>query len=291
MRRRRPKTKLKRGELFVRFEFWELETEAFQHLSADATRVYLFMHMRYDGSNNGAVVFSHRYASQVLRSDWRRAANALAELVHYGFIRCRTPGEPGPNIRPASEWQLTKFECGGQPASKTFARWDGTAFEPPYRSKAKKQLPTGNMPTPRLQHADASPPCGPDSDPKSAKSACNMPTPPPQGRLQLADTCRYTTQGGPAESGQKVRAAPSAPRARKPQSVYAGQPVLRLRAFDLMRSRNGPWKRSQIATELDVHPVRAGQALKELCDLGHAERIDHGRYVLTWLPEDGSPPN
>jgi hypothetical protein len=211
MRRRRPKTKLKRGELFVRFEFWELETEAFQHLSADATRVYLFMHMRYDGSNNGAVVFSHRDAMKVLNADWRRAANALAELVHYGFIRCRTPGEPGPNIRPASEWQLTKFECGGQPASRTFARWDGTAFEPPYRSKAtqpKKQLPTGNMQAPRLQHADASPPCGPDSNHKRAKNACNMPTPLPEGRLQHADTCRYTTQGGPEESEPESRAAP-----------------------------------------------------------------------------------
>jgi Mn-dependent DtxR family transcriptional regulator len=47
-----------------------------------------------------------------------------------------------------------------------------------------------------------------------------------------------------------------------------------------MRSRNGPWRRSQIATELDVHPVRAGQALRELCEIGQVERIGRGRYML-----------
>jgi hypothetical protein len=143
MARRHRGVKYKRGtpreKLFVGFEFWEIETEAFAHLSADATRVYLFLKKRYNGSNNGQVIFSHRDAAKALRSDWRRAANALAELQHYGFIKLRTPGEPGPNIRPASEWQLTVFECGGQPASKDFARWNGTVFEPPYTREKKTE--------------------------------------------------------------------------------------------------------------------------------------------------------
>jgi hypothetical protein len=202
--------KTPRELLTVRFEFWELETAAFEHLSADATRVYLFMKKRYNGSNNGEVIFSHRDAQEALRSSWRRAANALAELEHCGFIKLRTLGEPGPsthpNIRPAGEWQLTVFECGGQPASKDFARWDGTVFEPPYRGDlgsatranrvSKKQLPTCNMTTPRLQHNDASPANGADFDVSDITGACNMTTPPTDERLQHEDTCRYTTIGG-----------------------------------------------------------------------------------------------
>jgi hypothetical protein len=187
--------KTPRELLTVRFEFWELETAAFEHLSADATRVYLFMKKRYNGKNNGQVIFSHRDAMEALRSGWRRASNALAELEHYGFIKLRTPGEPGPNIRPASEWQLTVFECGGQPASKTFAHWDGTTFEPPY-TRAKKQLPTVTVKTPRRYGEDASPRNRPDSKPQSAKSVVTVKTPPTPERRHGEDTCRYTSIGG-----------------------------------------------------------------------------------------------
>jgi hypothetical protein len=166
-RRRRKTPKRQRGQWYIVFEFWELESPAFAHLSADATRVYLFMRKRlsFDASNNGFVPFSHRDAATALRSSWRRASNALAELQHYGFVVCRAVGLPGPNIRPASEWQLTAFPCGGQEASRQFMRWDGTAFEPPKRSQlggetqrsraAKKQPPIGNTTTPRRQHDDA----------------------------------------------------------------------------------------------------------------------------------------
>jgi hypothetical protein len=204
--RKAPK-KIPREFLTVRFEFWEIETPAFQHLSADATRVYLFMKKRYNGSNNGQIIFSHRDAQQALRSGWRRGANALAELEHYGFIKCRNPGEPGPNIRLASEWQLTVFECGGQEASKTFSRWDGTAFEPPY-TRAKKQLPIVTVKTPRRHGEDASAPSRSAPKPEHTKSVVTVKTPPPSERRHGEDTCRYTTQGFPENEGVSPRAAP-----------------------------------------------------------------------------------
>ena len=117
-----------------------METEAFQHLSADATRVYLFMRKRYNGANNGCVIFSWRDAMAALRSGCDRAGKALRELRTKGFVKLRAPGKPGPNIRPAGEWQLTAFECGGQPASKDFVRW------------RPEQLPTPETGTPRTQN-------------------------------------------------------------------------------------------------------------------------------------------
>jgi hypothetical protein len=60
-KRARPKPKRPPGKRFIMLEFWELECPAFTHLSADATRVYLFMRkaMSFDTSNNGMVAFSH----------------------------------------------------------------------------------------------------------------------------------------------------------------------------------------------------------------------------------------
>jgi hypothetical protein len=88
-------------------------------------------------------------------------------------------------------------------------------------------------------------------------------------------------ENGPPEGAAARRSG--RPDARKLQSEYAGKPILRLRVRDLMRSnRNGwPWTRGAVAAELKVHPNHAGRALLELCERGEAERIDHGRYLLT----------
>ena len=140
------------------FEFWELESPAYRALSADATRVYIDLRKRlnFDRSNNGFVVYSQRDAQAALHSGWRRAANALAELQHFGFAVLRKPGVQGAYIRPASEWQLTAYECGGQEASKTFMRWDGAPFRMPYQ-RSEKQAPVVTVKTPRRHGEDAYP--------------------------------------------------------------------------------------------------------------------------------------
>ena len=108
-------------------------------MSSDARSVYIDIRHRYNGRNNGGVLFSHLDAAASLNTKgWQRPANALAELQHYGFIKCRHKGEPGPHVRLASEWQLTVFDCGGQPAAKTFMRWQGEVFDPPYKGRLGK---------------------------------------------------------------------------------------------------------------------------------------------------------
>lgn len=189
-RGRRPK--LKHSERFVRFEYWELETEAFGQLSADGTRVYLFMRKRFNGSNNGQVVFSHRDAQKALNSDWRRAAKAIKDLLALGFIKWRNHGEQGLNIRLACEWQLTAFECGGQPASKDFARWE-------------KQLPTCRMPTPRLQDADASPAAEPNSQSKRGKPSAGRRRSGVEGVGRMPAHIDLPPRGGQQSDGQQSR--------------------------------------------------------------------------------------
>jgi hypothetical protein len=191
MTRRRKQSKRRRGELFVGLEFWEMETEAFQHLSADATRVYLFMRKRYNGANNGRVIFSWRDAMAVLRSGSDRAGKALRELRQKGFVKLRTPGAPGPAIRPAGEWQLTVFECGGQPASKDFAHW---------RPDSEKQLPTPETGTRRTQNRCADSEMAADLMPKTPESAPETGAPSADEHTQNRYTCRSTSKGGLSKS-------------------------------------------------------------------------------------------
>jgi hypothetical protein len=205
-KRKKNQPKRQRGEYYIAIQFWEMESPAFRALSADATRVYLFMRkgLDFDCSNNGTVPFSHREATQVLNAGgWRRGSNAIAELEHYGFIKHRNGGEVGPNIRRASEWQLTAFPCGGQPALKDFMKGDRGPFEPPHRSaatrpqyKAEKQLPIGNMKTPRRQHEDTPPAPIQEKGPQNGQSVGNVKTLRAARRRQDEGTSTDTTQGG-----------------------------------------------------------------------------------------------
>jgi hypothetical protein len=157
--KRRRKTKFAPGGGIIGPRVFEFDSPAFQQLSADATRIYLFMRRRcdFDGANNGRVIFSHRDAAKALNTTgWRRSSNAIAELIHFGFIKWRNHGDQGAQIRLAAEWQLTAFPCGGQPEAKTFMHWDGVLFEPPFSSR-QKQLPTVKTTTPRRQNDDAPP--------------------------------------------------------------------------------------------------------------------------------------
>jgi hypothetical protein len=202
-RRRTPPVRRKRGECFLLIQFWELESPAVEALSADATRVYLFMRKRlnFDCSNNGEVPFSLRDAQKALHSEWRRAANALAELIHFGFIKLRNGGIIGAAIRVACEWQLTAFPCGGQEAAKTFMRWSGKLFEAPYKSRktlaAEKQPPTGNGTARRRQRDGAFASDESPVQPELGKSAGNGTALRASERRQRDGTSTVTSQGGP----------------------------------------------------------------------------------------------
>jgi ribosome-binding protein aMBF1 (putative translation factor) len=233
-KRARPRSKRPPGKRFIMVEFWELETPAFAHLSADATRLYLFVRkaMNFDASNNGKVPFSHRDAAKILHSGWRRGSNALAELEHYGFIKRRNGGQPGDAIRVACEWQLTAFPCGGQEPSKDFTRWAGAGFERPYVGKlglatqrsrdSQKQRPIGNVPTPRRQHDDAFAECTESQSPRIPESVGNMPTDSTPRRRQHADTITITREGGPkGRARAPVESWPAQPRRARGLSQYA----------------------------------------------------------------------
>jgi hypothetical protein len=227
-KRRRKLPTRRRGEWYIAIQFWELESPAFLALSADAVRVYLEMRKRlsFDASNNGHVVFALREAQTVLHSEWRRAANALAELLHYGFVKLRNAGEPGAAIRLASEWQLTAAPCGGQEAAKTFLRWDGAPFKTVYRSRktvTEKQLPTVPGTAPRRQRDGAFDQSAESQSAKTGQTAGNGTALCKDGRRQRDGTISNTTQGGPDNENHRECVCRSAPPTAAPSDGSGNQ--------------------------------------------------------------------
>jgi DNA-binding XRE family transcriptional regulator len=254
MKRRRKTPKRRRGECFIAFQFWELESPAFLALSADPVRVYLELRKRlsFDASINGHVPFSHRDAARVLHAGWRRGSNALAELAHFGFVKCREPGEPGPGIRPASEWQLTAFPCGGQAAAKDFMRHDGTVFEPPYRrseNQPEKQPPVFTGKTPRRHREDATLPDSAVIMAENAQSVVTVKTESMEGRRRREDTITDTSHGGTPcprcrHPRMERRTRDSRPLgARFWHRPWLVCPLCKFSVFDRAHEQTGDWRK------------------------------------------------
>jgi hypothetical protein len=71
------------------------------------------------------------------------------------------------------------------------------------------------------------------------------------------------------------------------KAEYAGKPTLPVQVLGHVRGYhpNRTWRRSELSEHLDVAPVRIGQALKILCERGHAERVGHGIYLFNGRAE------
>jgi len=115
----------------MQLPFWMMEAPAFLGLSANARSALLFIAKKYNGFNNGNIVFGWRSGCvvpingkefeerQFGLSRWQ-IGRALDELSEHGFIQC-TKEATFDQKRLTREWRLTWWPCNGQPATKEFA--------------------------------------------------------------------------------------------------------------------------------------------------------------------------
>ena len=112
---------------FVLLHTGVTNSEAFQSLSPEATRVLVLIWVRHNGSNNGRIAYSFREARNALRAGSRKVQNAFKELQARGFLVCRTNGSFNSKVRAgegkASEWEITAEPCDGQPPKRLYAKW------------------------------------------------------------------------------------------------------------------------------------------------------------------------
>jgi hypothetical protein len=113
-----------------------MDSEAWRDLSGDARAVYLEIAKRYNGTNNGFIVYSVREGARDLKVGYKTAARRLNELVEHGFIFPEQRGAfhwkidtQGFRRRPATEWRLTCYDSDRASnateklSTKEFMRW------------------------------------------------------------------------------------------------------------------------------------------------------------------------
>ena len=117
-RRKLPTKPHKRSSAqFVPVLYDMLKHPNFRRLSPDAVRVWLEMHLGYDGINNGEIGFSVQKAMDCLHSGSGRASKAINELIEARFIICSRDSSFHMKTGRAREWMLTTQPTGMGAAS------------------------------------------------------------------------------------------------------------------------------------------------------------------------------
>lgn len=90
---------------YINLSYAMLKSIAWRSLSGNAVRVWLELHTRYNGGNNGAVRLSMAEAAEALGIGKATAGRAFTELQDKGFIVLVKEGSW--YHRQAHEWRLT----------------------------------------------------------------------------------------------------------------------------------------------------------------------------------------
>jgi len=120
----------------VRLYHWLMATPAWKDLNATARAIYIEIAQRYNGTNNGFIVYGLREASRDLKIGTSTAKRTFDDLQAHGFIVAEQRGHfrwkidiTGERHRPATEWRLTEYHNDKTVAieskypTKEFTRW------------------------------------------------------------------------------------------------------------------------------------------------------------------------
>ena len=109
----------------VQLPEWLQASEAWATMKPGPRALYVEIKRRYNGVNNGQIVFSHRDAARALSVNRNTVGPWFIELQARGFIRMTKAPHLGPSgIGKASVWAIEEdatFDL--KPASKSFVRW------------------------------------------------------------------------------------------------------------------------------------------------------------------------
>ena len=100
-------------------------TEAWATLKPGPRALYIELKRRFNGSNNGRIILSHRDAASALNVHRNTVGPWFAELEQRGFIAMVQGPHLGPaGIGQAALWALTELPTAdGRPASRAFRSW------------------------------------------------------------------------------------------------------------------------------------------------------------------------
>ncbi|OWU83388.1 hypothetical protein ATO6_18165 [Oceanicola sp. 22II-s10i] len=130
----------------VQLPEWLQASEAWATMKPGPRALYIELKRRFNGTNNGQIILSHRDAAQALAVHRNTVGPWFDELQQRGFIRMTQAPHLGPaGIGKASIWALEELPTqAGHLPSKAFMSW---------RVNKKPRTKTG---TSRHKHCDAS---------------------------------------------------------------------------------------------------------------------------------------
>ncbi|WP_253283978.1 hypothetical protein [Ruegeria sp. HKCCD6428] len=122
----RPYKRQKKGTgRHVQLPEWLQASEAWATLPPGPRALYVELKRRYNGSNNGDIILSHRDAATALNVHRNTVGPWFRELQQRGFITMTKAPHLGPSgIGKASVWALGEVPTrDGKPATKRFVSW------------------------------------------------------------------------------------------------------------------------------------------------------------------------
>lgn len=123
------------GEQYVPMPYKMLRSDAWRSLSGAAVKLYLELHTRYNGGNNGKLHLSMKEAAEILCMGKATIQRAYDELTEKGFIALEVPGNW--YSRRAHDWRLTSKPTEGR-AGRTPPTLDWTKWRKPKSQKQKQ---------------------------------------------------------------------------------------------------------------------------------------------------------
>ena len=127
MKRPKPRHKMSGRAKHVRLYKDMLNTTAYRNLCSVARDLLVQLEYRYNGSNNGYIIMSHREALDCVGTNSNRAiTKAFRQLHTHGFIKPRKKGGFTVKQRLATEWILSNHEFDGRQPTREYLHWRPT---------------------------------------------------------------------------------------------------------------------------------------------------------------------
>jgi biotin operon repressor len=121
---------------FITLPYYMLKSEAWRSLKGNSVRIYLELHMRFNGKNNGMLYLGMDKIAELLGVSKSTVHNAFKELQQKGFI---VKIKPGQWIRgQAAEWRLTSKPYKNSTPTNDWKNWKSTIIT------TKKRKPYGS---------------------------------------------------------------------------------------------------------------------------------------------------
>ncbi|SMX23373.1 helix-turn-helix domain-containing protein [Boseongicola aestuarii] len=116
---------------YVPLPYAQLKSPAWRSLSGAAVKLWLELHGRYNGGNNGRLTLSYAEAAEALGMGKASVQRAYKELMEHGFLALEKEGDW--YSRRAHEWRLTT-----KPMDRARSREAATMDWRDWRSKSQE---------------------------------------------------------------------------------------------------------------------------------------------------------